>query len=429
MTKKEILNYLKQLKLYVSKGYGKGKFPKIDWDMIGRNQIDFDSYSRNQLFSSIGNDMETKDEYNNDNQDTNLGMYEVIHYWTNDTHRVMINRVQVVFDGDNPYWHKMLPFICESFEIVPDRSVGFSAVHIIKDHNIEMNTTKNQMIDAMSMVLNKMFVVEKGADVDYADLVWRRNGIIPIANINQIKELGLNDVPGSGNDNLSIVKSTAENAVAVPDIVRGESDRVKTAHEASIQNSNASVRFAVKMDLYEEMGIDRMLTLMTKNNQQYYNDERLVETFGPDNVRDFVEVGFEDVHGAWQFSPSSKAVDPTANKEVRREQLGNAIAIFKGDPDINQKKLKVEYLNSLDIKDAQTFIMTPDEQMEQQMQSIDGVLQQLSQSGNIPPELINQIAAAFQQGAQQPQGQAPAGSSVQKVIGNMVQSATSPGGN
>lgn len=428
MTKQEILDYMKQLKLYVSKGYGKGEFAKIDWDLIGQNTINFEEYSRNQLFAAVGTEMETRDEYNEEDQDQSMGMYEVIHYWTSKEHRVMINRCQVVFAGDNPYWHGMLPFVCESFEAVPDRSVGFSAVHLVKDHNIELNTTKNQMIDAMSMVLNKMFVVVKGADVDYSQLVHRRNGIIEVTNPTDVQEFGLKDVPNSGNDNLAIVKQTAENAVAVPDIIRGESERVKTAHEASIQNTNASIRFQVKIDLYEEMGIDRMLMLMDKNNQQYFEDSRLVETIGPDNARQFIEVGFEDLYGSWHYSPASKTVDPTANKEVRREQLTNIYQLVKDNPMVKTDKLLQEIFNSLDLKDAQTFIKTMDEMQQEEVQGVMGVLQQLVQSGLVPQELYQQIVGALQGTQSQTEGQSPGGSSVQNMIGSMVKSATNPGG-
>ena len=63
----------------------------------------------------------------------------------------------------------------------------------MKDLQAELDTLRNQRIDNISFVLNRMWKVRKGADIDEAELVSRPHGIIRVDNPDDVTELAMND--------------------------------------------------------------------------------------------------------------------------------------------------------------------------------------------------------------------------------------------
>ena len=299
-------------------------------------------------------------------------LYEVLWFWWDDRVCLWVNRKRLVYDGANPYWrHGKKPFIMSVFEPLPNEIYGLSAIQIISDLQEELNTHRNQRIDNVSLILNRMWMKKRGADVDESELVSRPNGIINVDSFDDLQEMMVNDVTGSAYQEEAIIKSDMENVIATPAVVRGSSGaNSETATEIVTKNTNAGIRYEVKILLYESLSLRRMAELMDLNNQQFLEENRLVKLFGEESVYQWQLVEPGDILGEHDYRPAGSNTDPTANKEIRRQQLTNLLQLCANNQYVKQYDLLKMLFESYDIKNPDQLLYTPEELQIMQMQAM-----------------------------------------------------------
>ena len=341
---------------------------------------------REKRMSEVGRSVDMGLKYYN-SEDPELKentKFEILHYWEDDRHAMLLNREEALYDGPSPYWrHHKIPFVVESYERLPNEFYGLSAVDIISDLQHEENAIHNQRSDNVNMILNKMWKVRRGTNIDESELISKPHNIIHVDNMEDVMPFEMEDVAASSFEQQNIVGSSAENALAATPIVRGaEGRRSKTATEAAQQSSNAGMRFQVKINLFNELGITRMVELMDLNNQQFIDTERIVK-MGEEESIEWKTVKPGEIIGNFDYRPAGPNVDPAANKEIRREQLSQMMSFLMeaGIPFVDYHKLVKEWLESFDITNSQKFIM-PEEQWQQQQQMQAQQNQQQQQNGN-----------------------------------------------
>lgn len=364
-----------QAKLNLWKAAGTGTVTEPDWEELkGTSDPNEGRYDRMSAVGFGPTGTESSDE--------KFPMYELLHYWTDDEHRIIVNRQQTVFHGDNPYWHGKKPFIRGTFEPLPNEFYGMSAVALIEHLQHELNTTRNQRIDNVSLVLNRMWKARDGADIDDSQLVSRPHGIIWVANMDDIMPLETPDVTASSYNEEAKIRQDAENALAVPSVVRGvDSPARETATEVATKSSNASIRFDTKMTLFEDMGIKRLINLMDLNNQQFYTKPRLVKIFDEEQAMSWQKADPTDIIGEWDYRPAGAATDPASNKEIRRQQLMQLAeyAAKTQSPYIKRMEIEKELVRSFDLRNPEKFVKTEEELQQEQMQQMMAVQQQIEQ--------------------------------------------------
>lgn len=288
-------------------------------------------------------------------------MVEVLHYWEDERHAILVNRKALAYDGPNPYWrHGKKPFVVESFEPLPNMFYGLSAVQLILHLQEETNTLRNQRIDNVSFVLNRMWKLKRGADVAEDELVSRPGGIIPLDDpVNDLVPVDTPDVTASSYNEEAMVKQDMENAIATPPAVRGVGDqRDRTAREIMVLSSNAAVRFENKLMVYEE-AIVRMAYLADCNNQQFIDTGRVVRMFGEDGTRAWQWIEPHQIVGEYDYRPTGTASDPAANKEIRRQQLTEMMQVARAtqNPFIDYYELTKMWLESFDVRAIQRLLL------------------------------------------------------------------------
>ena len=314
--------------------------------------------------------------------------FELLHYWENDRHTITVNRQKVIYDGPSPYWrHRKLPFIAATYERLPNQFFGMSAVQIISDLQEEENTIHNQRTDNVNFILNKMWKVRRGADIDESELVSRPFGVIHVDHPDDVSEVHVADVAASSFHQQNIISTIMENTLATPPVIQGaESGSRKTATETLKMTGNAGMRFDVKIVLFRELGLNRLCMLMDMNNQQFIDDRRLVRLNLVDTVK-WRSIDPGDLIGEYDYRPASPLLDPAVNKEVRREQLSHMLQVLiqMSVPFVDYHKLLEEWLRSFDIDNTEKFII-PREQWTQ-MQMYEQMLAQQAANQNQPSEV------------------------------------------
>ena len=366
---------------------------EIDWDEMSSASGGEDG--RRERQSEIGFTIDdTQDE------SPQMQLYEVLNYWEDDRYAMIINQSEVAYDGPNPYWrHMAKPFVVASYEPLPNEFYGMSAVELIADLQEEVNTHRNQRIDNVSLVMNKMFKVRRSADIDESDLVFRPGGIVYVDSFDDIMEFQVTDVTGSSYNEEQLVKLDMENTLGVPSVVRGvDSARRETATEIVTKASNAGIRFDVKIMLFETLGFKRLARLMDMNNQQFIDDDRLVHLVGPLGAEEWRQIDPTEIVGEFDYRPAGPAIDPVANKELRRQQLTGLmeIAISTQNPYIDMYELTKTLLESFDLRNVEKLLKTQEELQQEMMQQqlMMAMQEQQMQGGGHgiqPEQLTNQM--------------------------------------
>ena len=308
--------------------------------------------------------------------------YELLEMWEDDRVSTLINRAVVIRDEDNPFWYGKKPFGLAKFDPMNGEFYGVSLVEIIEYLQAELNTTRNQRIDAVSIALNRMWKVLKGSGVLPDDLVSRANGIVWVDDMEAVEEVNFVPLDASAYQEESIIKNDIQEATGTYNEARGgPSESKRTATENAIRERSTSLRFDVKSKLFEAAGLKRLGFFFDWLNQQFIDEQRSVriEAEGGHEWRD---LGPEGIAGTYEYIPAGSAIEPTLDSINYRENLMIMYDRFKDDPEIKARELKKRILEAYNIKDTENLLKTEEEMAQEQQQLI---MQELQQGGGGMP--------------------------------------------
>lgn len=371
-------------KLKFLNSIGLGTVYPVDYEEL--METDAHQVGREERMSKIGKSTSMKASYF-DSDDSELkakSKFELLHYWEDDRHAILINRTKCVYDGPSPYWrHHMKPFIVESFDRIPNEFYGLSAIDVFADLQEEENAIHNQRNDNINLVVNKMFKARRGRDIDESDLISQPHGIIWVDQMDDVELMPMDDVASSSFSQQAEVARAAEQSVGATPIVQGAEGRSdKTATEAMELSSNAGQRFSVKTKVMNYKGIKRLAAIMDGNNQQFIAGDRLVRIL-PEEGRKWRWANPGNLIGEFDYRPAGSALDPTVNKEVQREQLSHMMQfLFEAQiPFIKYHELIKEWINSFDFEHANKFVMSAEEWQAKQQEMQQEAMMQEQQMG------------------------------------------------
>lgn len=323
---------------------------------------------RNRRLSAVGITSFGQDPFKNSSSKEMNDKQEVelLHYWEDDRHTILLNRNTVIYDGANPYWrHRKIPFIKANFERITGEFYGLSAVDIIKPMQDEMNTMHNQRMDNVSLLINRMWKKLRGTDIDENDLISRAGGVVEVDNMEDLQPIEMPDIPQSAFISEEKLGMEIQRALGTPANIRGaQSSDDQTATEASITAQAAQTRFGTKISIFQDKGIKRMAMMMDLNNQQFICDERAARV-DPEDRNSWQSIKPDDLIGEFDYRPATSSVEAAANKELRREQLSQIIGFLMQAqvPFVNYQKLIKQWLQEFDIDNPEKFLI-PEQQYE-----------------------------------------------------------------
>ena len=223
-----------------------------------------------------------------------------------------------------------------------------------------------------------MWLRLRGSQVSDEDLVSRPNGIIDVDSMEDLQKLEMGDIPRSAFTSEDILHRNLEQALGTPPILRGvEGKSGATATEVSTMNENALGRFEAKIRVFEELCVNDIARMMDLNNQQFITDNRVAK-LDLDDVSKWREIEPGDLIGEFDYSPAKTSVDAAANKDLRRQQMTEALGFLMQAevPFIDYEEFVLEWLKTFDIQNPEKYFLSPEEkqQMQQQyMQELSGV--------------------------------------------------------
>ena len=335
---------------------------------------------------SIGSD----DTYD---KDSAAGLYEVIHYWEDNRHVVIINRQECALDEENPFWHGQKPYDKVCYITLPDEFYGMGLPESIADLQDELNTSRNMRIDYNAMALRRMWKMRKGCGITNKDLMWRQGGVIQLEDLDDVQEINIQQIPASAFTNEEITKQDMRYVTGVHDIIMGVSDADETATTTMTKDNNASIRFKF---FIEALVDDMLIPIVDKcisMDIQYMDDAKTIRLFDNDagKMAQIATITQEDIDGAYDLYYVGSAVEPMANKEMYKQKVLEAYTLAMNNPLVqqspeSQRNLLLALFKAAEIKNPEELLPPlPQPQMQTQPQS---------QATGVPPMTMgaNQLA-------------------------------------
>jgi hypothetical protein len=294
-----------------------------------------------------------------------MQMFEVLHYWTDTEHAVLINRETLAYYGENFYQHGKKPFVRFAADITLSSFRGMPITQVLEHMQHELNSIRNLRMDNVALSVNRAVIVPDRDDIDDEEFNLFPGKVIHASDPNSIKPWEIPDVTASSYNEENILKTDMDNSVGATSVVRGANPQnSETATEIVTKNDNASIRFDARIMLYEAMGLRPLAYQMDKNNQQFMSDTRIVKLFGKEGADQWREVLPDDIMGEWDYRPAGSNTDPSANKEMRRQQLLQLYSIAKDNAFIDFGMLTKELLQTFDFRNPAKFFRDPLAQQE-----------------------------------------------------------------
>lgn len=388
---------------------------QINWEDVEKDNKD--NEARNYRMSSVGLPT-TNDAKNNEL----AGLYEVIHYWEDDKHVVILNQSYIALESENPFWHKKKPYVKDVYIEVPHEFYGMGILEVIMHLQEELNTERNMRIDYRAMSLRRMFKAKKGAGINPNDLVWRQGGVIWLDDFDAVEDFKIDNNIGDSFDQEAQIKQDMQDATGAQDVVMGTSNANETATTTMTKDNNASIRFKFTISSIEKKLLIGIARFMIQLDQQFLDGQKVFRVTG-ENGDQWHKVGPEDIQGKFDLIPMGSSVEPLANKEAYKQRMIQLYQTVAGDPIMMQypdKRINLlkQLFESFDIKDTESLLPSDKElsgnQSQQLAHSVIMAKQQLDQaqqSGD--PQAIQQAQQQLQQAmdqyqqVQQPQAPQP----------------------
>lgn len=355
----------------------------------GRYKINWKTLAPVQDIDNGRNDRKQEDgaaagEESFDSKDKN-GLYLVHHYWEDTRHVVILNREQMVCDEENPFWHGQKPYDKCCYVSLPGEFYGIGIPDITKDLQEELNTTRNQRIDYNTMAMRRMWKMRKSCGLTPDDLKWRQNGIIQLAEMDDVQEINVQDLPASAFANEDRIKNDMRDATGCHDIIMGLAQTDETATTTMTKDNNASIRFKTIVSALERDLLVPIAEKCVSLDQQFLTEERAVRLLNED-AHELFEVSPYEIDGQYDLIYCGSAIEPMANKELNKERTLQAYQLALADPAYQQDnaarlELFRQVLLALEVKNIEAVTPHLAQQQPQMVPSSEIALQEGMEGG------------------------------------------------
>lgn len=333
-----------------------------------------------------------------DEADVGGRRYELLEMWQDDWVTTVINRTECIRDEENPFWHGKKPIGFVKFDPLNGEFYGVSLVEIIEYLQAELNTTRNQRIDATSQSINKMWIVLKNIGLEPADLVSRPNGIIWVDSLDEApKEVEYSAPNPSAYQEEAIIKADIQEATSTYNEARGApSEAKRTATENAIRERSTNIRFETKLRIFEALGLKRLGFFYDQLNQQFIDDARRIRVNDSEGGYEWQEMGPEDIAGRFEYQPAGSSIEPTLDKLDYRNNIMHLYEVFREDPEVKTRELKKRVFDAFGIKDTEKLLKTEEEMMqEEQEQMLEEQQMQELLGGGVDPNMAGGMAGLY----------------------------------
>jgi len=307
---------------------------------------------------------------------------ELIEYWEDDRVVTIANRTVVIRDDKNPFGHGKKPFVKFVDQSVPKEFCGIGELEPIETLQKELNDMRNQRMDNASLILNRMWLVANGANVDEDELVSDVGGIIHTDKIEGVQALYPPEIPNSSYREETLIKADIQQTTGITDYTKGvASDALanETATGISMMQEASNARIKLKM-MNIEMGIRQIGELLTSLNKQFIDEETVIRIIGEGSPQ-WLLVKPSEIKDNFDLVVES-APRLLENDAIAKRQALELFQMFANDPLIDQLELRRYILEAFNAKNIDKLL--GQQQMPMGMEGDLGQIPLTTPPGGVP---------------------------------------------
>lgn len=282
-----------------------------------------------------------KDEYG-----AGTKMHEVFE-WTrpfDDSYSVVVNEVPIFDKGEMPlpFDFKEAPFVNVSYLSLPEEFEGMGLPLILENPNILLNMIKNQRLDAATLNIHKMWVVNPLANIDKESLVTRPFGIIYSNDPNGVREIQFSDIKSSAYREEDMLKNDMRYASGVDDSSMGVGGGAGSATEVRHLRESTLERVRLFVNHLGEAYSDVMRYWMSMQ-RQFGSKSMTVRVVGDGGQTMYPLIEKDDFMGEFDYKA---AVLPSiaGQNDVEKKQNMDLFQLLVSLPFVDPEKLTAKTL-------------------------------------------------------------------------------------
>jgi len=351
-----------------AKELGKALYNVSALKRLRSNKTNSEDQYNDQRRSATGMSIQTED-------DKTIDKCKIWEMWEDDHLTIVGDESEVLYNGDNPYWHGKKPFIKLVDSIVSQEFYGKGEIEPVEKQLHALNTIQNQRITNVSRILFPMWKAKNAVDDD--ELQFIDNGIIHITDIDDANIMNMPNVTGTAVQEQTLATETIQRALGVTDYVQGLQTPGQTAAEVEIKTAQANARFAHKVKILEETGLKRLGELVYQLYQQFITKEKVIRIVGPQGEQ-FAKVGASDIAGEYDVIPESDSTLQTDQQaeftkflnlfQIVQPYFQHTIPTATGTARVgflNEEEFVKELINRSGEKDTEKFFVNNNQQGQQ----------------------------------------------------------------
>lgn len=275
---------------------------------------------------------QTKDKYfddlnrfsdNTPPPDSNKELIELLEYWEQDRLVVVANRRVVLRDTPNPYDHKQIPFVELDDYRDPHKYYGQSELSVIDPLQREINAIRNQRRDYDNLALNPVIRMVPGVLRNPNSAVMSPGNVWMVSDLNSMDVFELPQLQGSASEIEERTAADIQRSVAIDEIGIGllpDNPQRRSATEVVTAQSMAGKRFAMKIALLEE-AVKKIGQMVFDLNQQFLDQERMIQIVGERGAQEWVKLGPDDIRGQYFIDIEAGSMLPKDEIAQRQEAV------------------------------------------------------------------------------------------------------------
>jgi len=255
-------------------------------------------------------------------KDKQKELVEIFEYWEQDRLIVVANRGVVLRDTPNPYTHKEIPFVELDDYRDPHALYGKSELSVIDPLQREINSIRNQRRDYDNLALNPVIRMIPGTLRNPNSAVMAPGSVWMVSDLNSMDVLSLPQLQGSATQIEQQTAADIKMSVAIDEIGIGllpEGGR-RSATEVVTAQSMAGKRFAIKIALLEE-AVKKIGQLVFALNQQFLDQERMIQIVGERGATEWVQLDPSDIRGSYFIDIETGSMLPKDEIAARQEAV------------------------------------------------------------------------------------------------------------
>ncbi len=279
--------------------------------------------------------------------DSKLRMYEVKEWWRpyEDTFAVMVggSRIPILRNGfmPIPYDFKEAPFIDVPYLKIPGEFEGYGLASILESPQILLNTIKNQRLDAATLSIHKMWIVNPLANINKDELVTRPFGIIYSIDPQGVREVQFSDIKASAYKEEDLLKSDMQYASGVDDASMGMKSG---ANATEIRHLRESTLERVRLFInHLGAAYGDVLRYWMDMERQLFTKEMTIRVIGDNGDVEYPLIEKDDLCGKFDYR-ASVLPSIAGQQDVQKKQDMDLFQLLISLPFIDQRKLTAKVL-------------------------------------------------------------------------------------